>query len=86
MAQRGLCSRREADRFIEQGLVLVDGEPVTTLGTKVSESQTITLAEAAARQQADKVTVLLNKPMGYVSGLPEDGHQSAVLLISREEP
>lgn len=84
MAQRGLCSRREADRFIEQGLVLVDGEPVTTLGIKVRESQTVTLAEAANRQQADKVTVLLNKPRGYVSGLPEDGHQSAVLLISKQ--
>ncbi|MGI9315814.1 MAG: pseudouridine synthase [bacterium] len=84
MAQRGLCSRREADRFIEQGLVLVDGEPVTTLGTKVLESQTITLAEAATRQQAEKVTVLLNKPMGYVSGLPEDGYQSAVMLISKQ--
>ena len=84
MAQRGLCSRREADRFIEQGLVLVDGEPVTTLGTKVLESQVITLADAAHKQQAEKVTVLLNKPMGYVSGLPEDGYQSAVMLISRE--
>lgn len=84
MAQRGICSRREADRFIEQGLVLVDGEPVSTLGTRVRESQQITLADRARKQQADKTTVLLNKPMGYVSGLPEDGHESAVMLIDRE--
>ena len=84
MAQRGLCSRREADRFIEQGLVLVDGEPVTAVGTKVLDSQVITLRKAARKQQAEKVTVLLNKPMGYVSGLPEDGYQSAVMLISHE--
>jgi len=35
MAHRGLCSRREADRYIEQGLVLVDGEVVDVLGSKV---------------------------------------------------
>ena len=84
MAQRGLCSRREADRFIEQGLVLVDGKPVTVLGTKVLASQQITLAAEAQRAQAAKTTVLLNKPMGYVSGLPEDGYESAVMLINRE--
>ncbi|MGB5708727.1 MAG: pseudouridine synthase [Arenicellales bacterium] len=84
MAQRGLCSRREADSFIEQGLVLVDGQPVTTLGTKVLESQSISLTEAAKKQQAEKITVLLNKPIGYVSGLPEDGYQSAVMLISQQ--
>lgn len=84
MAQRGLCSRREADRFIEQGLVLVDGKPVTTLGTKVLESQSIILTETAKKQQSEKITVLLNKPMGYVSGLPEDGYESAVMLISQQ--
>ncbi len=84
MAQRGLCSRREADRFIEQGLVLVDGEPVTTLGTKVLESQHIALAADAQKTQSEKVTVLINKPMNYVSGLPEDGYESAVMLVQKE--
>ncbi len=84
MAQQGLCSRREADRFIEQGLVSVDGVPVTVLGSKILPHQKITLAAAANQELAEKVTVLLNKPMGYVSGLPEDGHQSAVMLIDRD--
>lgn len=84
MAQRGLCSRREADRFIEQGLVLVDGEPVSVLGTKVLESQHIELANQAQKTQSEKVTVLINKPMDYVSGLPEEGYESAVMLIQRE--
>lgn len=84
MAQRGMCSRREADRFIEQGLVLVDGEVINTLGSKVREDQEITLHREASRQQADKITVLLNKPMDYVSGLPEDGYESAVMLINQE--
>ncbi len=83
MAQRGMCSRREADRFIEQGLVLVDGEPVTVLGTKVLESQEITLTTEAKITQSAKVTVLINKPQGYVSGFPEDGYDSAVMLIDK---
>ena len=82
MSQRGICSRREADRFIEQGLVLVDGERVTTLGTKVGPHQTVTLTASAHRQQDKLVTVILNKPMGYVSGLPEKGYQSAVILVT----
>ncbi|MDE0097145.1 MAG: pseudouridine synthase [Gammaproteobacteria bacterium] len=84
MAARGLCSRREADRFIADGLVKVDGVVVDTLGTRVRESQKITLADDALSRQDALVTVLLNKPMNYVSGLPEDGHESAVMLINRE--
>jgi len=84
MAQRGLCSRREADRFIEQGLVLVDGEPITVLGTKVLASQHVELTEQAQKTQSNKTTVLINKPMDYVSGLPEEGYESAVMLIQRE--
>src|SRR5258707_1337190 len=44
MAQRGLCSRREADEFISRGLVFVDGVKIDTLGTKVLPQQTIGLA------------------------------------------
>lgn len=84
MAARGLCSRREADRFIADGLVKVDGVVVDTLGTRVREDQAITLADDALSRQDALVTVLLNKPMNYVSGLPEDGHESAVMLINRE--
>jgi ribosomal protein S4 len=51
MAQRGICSRREADDFISRGLVLVDGVKIDTLGTKVLPHQSITLAEAARDEQ-----------------------------------
>jgi 23S rRNA pseudouridine2604 synthase len=78
-----MCSRREADRFIEQGLVAVDGVRVTTLGTKILPSQNITLDQRAQNQQSRFATVLINKPVGYVSGLPEKGYQSAVMLINR---
>ncbi len=82
MAERGLCSRREADAYIERGLVFVDGERITQLGTRASPDATITLAGEARAQQAGQVTIILHKPIGYVSGQAEDGHQPAVTLIS----
>ena len=82
MAQRGLCSRREADSFIEQGLVLVDGVAVNQLGVKVSPQADIRLAARAQRQQQQLVTILLNKPVGYVSTQPEPGYTPALKLIT----
>ena len=81
MSERGICSRREADHFIEQGLVRVDGE-TAALGTRVAPTQTITLAESARRKQSQRATVLLNKPAGYVSGSPEKGYRAAVTLLT----
>ena len=82
MAQRGLCSRREADRFIEQGQVRVDGRIVSRLGIKIRPDQTVSLDRQAILAQSRQVTVLLNKPPGYVSGLPEKGYPSAVRFIT----
>jgi len=84
MSEQGLCSRREADRFIELGWVFVDGEKISELGTKIYPSQKITLNKAAQVQQTQLVTILLNKPIGYVSGQPEPGYQPAVVLIKPE--
>jgi 23S rRNA pseudouridine2604 synthase len=81
MAERGLCSRREADAYIERGLVFVNGERVTQLGTRAAADAVITLATEARAQQARQATILLHKPMGYVSGQAEDGHKPAVTLI-----
>jgi 23S rRNA pseudouridine2604 synthase len=84
MAQRGLCSRREADEYISRGLVFVDGVKVDVLGTKVLPHQTITLASEACEQQQRLVTILVNKPIGYVSAQPEKGYRPAVELITPE--
>ena len=81
MSEQGLCSRREADKYIELGWVLVDGEPVNELGTKVFPHQKITLNKSAQSQQETQVTILLNKPISYVSGQAEDGYQPAVVLV-----
>ncbi len=81
MADQGLCSRREADSFIERGWVYVDGEKITTLGTKVDPNQAIRLDKQALEQQARHITILLNKPVGYVSGQPEKDYPPALSLI-----
>lgn len=82
MADKGLCSRREADVFIKLGLVYVDGERVSILGTKVYADQTVTLDKKAQTELSHAVTILLNKPVGYVSGQPEKGYKPAVSLIN----
>ena len=81
MAERGLCSRREADTYIERGWVFVDGQRVAELGTRAKPDAKITLAPEARARQEERVTILLNKPVGYVSGQPEPGFQPAVHLI-----
>jgi 23S rRNA pseudouridine2604 synthase len=82
MSERGLCSRREADEYIAQGLVYVDGVQITQLGTRIFPDQKVALAKAAQAQQTSRVTILLNKPIGYVSGQPEPGYTPAITLIT----
>jgi len=90
LAELGLCSRREADDWIARGWVYVNGR-VAEMGVKVTPQDRVTVERAAQRQQDSQVTILLNKPIGYVSGQAEDGHQPAVALINprthwREDP
>lgn len=80
MAELGLCSRREADAWIEQGWVKVNGQPAA-MGLRVQPNDRIEVLPQARGQQAQQVTILLHKPMGYVSGQAEDGHAPAVTLI-----
>jgi len=84
LAERGLCSRREADAFIERGLVFVDGQRITQLGTRAASNAIVTLAPQARATQARQATILLHKPIGYVSGQAEDGHRPAVALVSAQ--
>lgn len=80
MADLGLCSRREADEWIARGWVLVNGQPAV-MGQPVPPDAQVEVLPQARHQQAGQVTILLHKPVGYVSGLPEDGHESAAVLI-----
>ena len=80
MAELGLCSRREADAWIEQGWVRVNGQ-VAEMGMQVGSTDRITVEREAQAQQEQQVTVLLHKPMGSVSGQAEDGHEPAMVLF-----
>jgi 23S rRNA pseudouridine2604 synthase len=82
MSELGLCSRREADEWIAKGWVKVDGVVVSELGSKVLPHQKVTVERQAEAEQAKRVTILLNKPVGYVSGQAEDGYKPAVTLIN----
>lgn len=84
MAERGICSRREADSFIEQGLVLVDGVRINQLGTRIQATAKIVLDKSAQQHQENQRTIILHKPVGYVSGQPEPGMTPAVTLIRVE--
>ena len=80
MAELGLASRREADDWIARGWVKVNGQ-VAVMGMQVTPEARIEVAKQAQGQQANQVTILLNKPIGIVSGQAEDGHQPAITLI-----
>ncbi|MBL8511826.1 MAG: rRNA pseudouridine synthase [Betaproteobacteria bacterium] len=82
MSERGLCSRREADEYIERGWVYVDGVQISELGTKVLPDVAVKLDRQAAQRQQRRVTILLNKPIGYVSGQAESGYQPASVLVT----
>lgn len=82
MSELGLCSRREADEWIAKGWVKVDGKVVSELGSKVTVDQKISIDRKAAAQQSNRVTIILNKPLGYVSGQAEDGYEPARVLIT----
>ena len=80
MADLGLCSRREADDWIIKGWVRVNGQPAV-MGQPVALDARIEVAREAEQQQRQQVTILINKPVGYVSGQAEDGHEPAVVLV-----
>jgi 23S rRNA pseudouridine2604 synthase len=81
MAERGICSRREADEWIVNGWVKVDGVIIDTLGTRIKPDADIIISGYAYEQQAEQVTILLHKPVGYVSGQAEDDYQPAIVLV-----
>jgi 23S rRNA pseudouridine2604 synthase len=81
MSELGLASRREADEWIERGWVRVNGRVARELGVRVHPDAHIELDPRARSEQASRITIVLHKPLGYVSGQAEDGHEPAVVLI-----
>lgn len=83
MSELKLASRREADEWIAAGWVRVNGK-VAVLGQRVVGNVQIDIDPAARQAQSQLVTVLLHKPIGYVSGQAEDGYEPAVVLFQPE--
>ncbi len=81
LAEQGIASRREADEWISAGWVRVDGR-LAVLGQRVRPEQHIDIDPAARREQARRVTILLHKPVGHVSGQAEDGYPPAAALVT----
>jgi 23S rRNA pseudouridine2604 synthase len=84
MGELGLCSRREAEQWIVNGWVKVDGQVIDTLGVRVPRSARIEVDAAARAHQNEQVTILIHKPIGYVSGQAEEGYEPAVVLVRPE--
>ncbi len=80
MAELQMASRREADDWSGRGWVKVNGE-VASMGMQVTADARIEVNKQAQGMQANQVTILVNKPMGLVSGQAEDGHLPAITLV-----
>lgn len=78
MAQNGMCSRREAEAYIADGLVSIDGRQVSEPGQKISPGETVELEAVGS-----KISVIINKPMGIVSAQPDPGQVPAARLLTR---
>jgi 23S rRNA pseudouridine2604 synthase len=83
LAQQGVCSRREAEALIADGLVSIDGQTVEDVGRKILPGQTLTLADRAQAGLSAQLTAVLHKPVGVVSAQPEPGQTPAVRLLSK---
>ncbi|TDR31185.1 pseudouridine synthase [Hydromonas duriensis] len=80
LTETGVCSRREADHYIEKGWVTVNGKRAV-LGQRIVPTDHIQLARQLTTAQEKRMTILIHKPVGYVSGQAEDGYSPAVNLI-----
>ena len=78
LANAGVCSRREADEFIQAGVVTVNGQVVTELGTKVLRTDEVKFHDAPVTLEK-KVYVLLNKPKDYVTTSDDPQQRKTVM-------
>lgn len=83
LAQSGVCSRREAEQLISDGLVSIDGEVVEDVGRKILPGQTLVLADRATAQLDAATTYMVHKPKGVVSAQPDPGQVPAARLLTR---
>ena len=83
LANAGICSRREADEFIQAGVVTVNGEVVTELGTKILRTDEVKFHDAPVCLEK-KVYVLLNKPKDYVTTSDDPQQRKTVMDLVKD--
>ena len=83
LANAGVCSRREADEFIQAGLVTVNGQVVTELGTKILRTDEVKFHDAVVSLEK-KVYVLLNKPKDYVTTSDDPQQRKTVMDLVKD--
>lgn len=80
IANRGLCSRREADEYIKGGVVTVNGKPVTEMGVQVLPTDDVRVNNERVKSQK-KVYILMNKPKDYVTTTKDPHSKNTVLSL-----
>ena len=80
LANAGICSRREADEFIQAGVVAVNGEVITELGTKITRADEVMFHNQPVQLES-KVYVLLNKPKGFVTTTDDPENRKTVMEL-----
>ena len=85
LANQGICSRRKAEQYILEGKVKVNGKVVTELGTKINtEIDKIEFNEKLISGSVEKVYILLNKPIGYVTTVKDQFNRPTVMELLKE--
>lgn len=80
ISSSGYCSRREADRLITEGRVMIDGEPAV-MGSRVGYDSSVTIDGIVLEQAPERVVYALNKPVGYISSLSDEQGQGISCFI-----
>lgn len=85
IAHAGVCSRREADKLIEKGLITVNGKVVSELGFKVKNSDDVRYKNQPLSAEK-KVYILLNKPKDYITTTNDPQNRKTVLDLIKRGP
>jgi 23S rRNA pseudouridine2605 synthase len=81
-SEKGIASRRKTEEYIKNGWIKVNGRVVTELGIKIDpEKDVVELGDEAKRAQTKYEYIVLNKPLGYVTNLPQKGEKEAADLL-----
>lgn len=84
LADKGLCSRREAEDIVLKGWVTINGEVLKELSYKVKPSDQVKVSDKAQTYLSKKMTIVINKPVGFVSAQAEDDYKPAIRLVQAQ--